>query len=102
MRLWLLRHAKSSWDDTGVDDRDRPLAPRGERAGDLMRQYVDEAGIRPDLVLCSSALRTRQTLALLLHAFERDLEIRIESSLYASTQGRSSNGYERSPTTWAR
>ena len=87
MRLWLLRHAKSSWDDTGVDDRDRPLAPRGERAADRMRQYVDDAGIRPDLVLCSSALRTRQTLALLLHAFERDLEIRIESSLYAFDAG---------------
>ena len=87
MRLWLLRHAKSSWEDAGVDDRDRPLAPRGERAGDLMRQYVDEAGIRPDLVLCSSALRTRQTLALLLHAFERDLKIRIESSLYAFDAG---------------
>jgi len=82
MRVWLLRHAKSSWYDTGLDDRDRPLAPRGERAADRMRDYVAAAGIRPELVLCSSALRTRQTLARVLPALEHDLEVRVESSLY--------------------
>jgi len=61
MRLWLLRHAKSSWNDPGLKDRNRPLAPRGERAADRMRDYLDTEGIGPALVLCSSALRTRQT-----------------------------------------
>lgn len=82
MRLWLLRHAKSSWDDPGLDDRDRPLAPRGERAADQMRDYIAAAGIRPALVLCSSALRTRQTLARVLPALGPELEVRIEPSLY--------------------
>jgi phosphohistidine phosphatase len=82
MRLWLLRHAKSSWYDPGLEDRDRPLAPRGEQAADQMRDYIAAAGISPALVLCSSALRTRQTLARVLSAFEPELEVRIESSIY--------------------
>lgn len=82
MRLWLLRHAKSSWDDPGLEDRDRPLAPRGERAADRMRDFVVAEGIRPALVLCSSALRTRQTLARVLPGLEPELDVRIESALY--------------------
>jgi phosphohistidine phosphatase len=82
MRLWLLRHAKSSWDDQGIEDRDRPLAPRGEQAADRMRDYIATADIRPALVLCSSALRTRQTLARVLSALGPELEVRIEPSLY--------------------
>jgi phosphohistidine phosphatase len=82
MRVWLLRHAKSSWDDPGLEDRDRPLAPRGEGAADLMREYLVAEGIRPALVLCSSAMRTRQTLARVLPALGPELEVRIESSLY--------------------
>jgi phosphohistidine phosphatase len=87
MRLWLLRHAKSSWDDPGLDDRERPLAPRGERAADLVRDHLDAEGIRPELVLCSSALRTRQTLARVLPALGAELEIRIERSSYTFDGG---------------
>ena len=82
MRLWLLRHAKSSWDDPTLEDEDRPLAPRGARAADRMRDYLDRERIRPDLVLCSSALRTRQTLARVLPALGPELEIQIEPSMY--------------------
>lgn len=82
MRLWLLRHAKSSWNDPGLEDRNRPLALRGERAADRMRDYLDTEGIRPALVLCSSALHTRQTLGRVLSALGPELEVRIESSLY--------------------
>jgi len=62
MRLWLLRHAKSSWEDDRLADVDRPLAPRGVRAADAMAAYIERASIRPELVLCSPALRARQTL----------------------------------------
>ncbi|MGH2630603.1 MAG: SixA phosphatase family protein [Actinomycetota bacterium] len=84
MRLWLLRHAKSSWDDPALEDRDRPLSPRGERAADRMCGYLDAEGIRPGLVLCSSALRTRQTLARVFPALGPELVVRIEPSVYAS------------------
>ena len=62
--LYLLRHAKSSWDDPALADHDRPLAPRGHRAAATIAGYVRERGIDPDLVVCSPALRTRQTLEL--------------------------------------
>jgi phosphohistidine phosphatase len=82
MRLWLLRHAKSSWDDPSADDEDRPLATRGERAADLMRDYIEAHDVTPELVLCSSALRARQTFARVLPALGTELEVRIEPALY--------------------
>ena len=76
--LWLLRHAKSSWDDADLDDHDRPLAPRGERAAAAMASHLQVAGVRPQLVLCSSALRARRTLGIVLAS----LEVRIDPELY--------------------
>ena len=67
-RLLLLRHAKSSWDSADLDDADRPLAPRGERAAPKIGRYLSETGLRPDLVLCSSAVRTLQTWELVAAA----------------------------------
>jgi len=61
-RLFILRHAKSSWDDPGLADHERPLAPRGRRAVEAIAAHVHSAGITPELVLCSSARRTRETL----------------------------------------
>ncbi len=61
-RLFVLRHAKSSWDDPGLTDHDRPLAPRGRRSVEAIAAHVKAAGITPELVLCSSARRTRETL----------------------------------------
>jgi phosphohistidine phosphatase len=60
--LFALRHVKSSWDDPGLEDHERPLASRGRRAAALLAEHVRSNGIRPDLVLCSSARRTRETL----------------------------------------
>ena len=61
-RLYLLRHAKSSWDDPGLDDHDRPLAPRGRRAVKLLADYVESHDIHPAQVLCSTARRALETL----------------------------------------
>ncbi|WP_395712869.1 SixA phosphatase family protein [Reyranella sp.] len=61
--LLLLRHAKSAWSDPRLDDHDRPLNRRGERAAKAMADHFAQLGLRPDLILCSTALRTRQTLA---------------------------------------
>jgi len=82
-RLLLLRHAKSSWDDAGLADHDRPLADRGRRAAGLMGAHLRTSDLLPDLVLCSSARRTRETLELL--ALE-DPEARIEERLYGADE----------------
>ena len=80
--LALVRHAKSSWADAGLADRDRPLNARGSRAAALVGQHLGDAGIRPDLALCSSATRARQTLELLHLA--TTTEVRFEDQLYAA------------------
>jgi phosphohistidine phosphatase len=82
MRLWLLRHAKSSWGDPELADHDRPLSPRGERDAAGMRAYLDKEDIRPALVVCSSGLRARQTLAGVLTGLGTGLEVQIEPELY--------------------
>src|SRR3954466_6162206 len=61
--LYLLRHAKSTWDQP-VADRDRPLAPRGERAARRMAEHMQRHRIHPAVVLCSPATRARATLDL--------------------------------------
>jgi phosphohistidine phosphatase len=61
-QLFVLRHAKSSWDDPRLADHERPLAPRGRRSVEAIAAHLNAAGITPELVLCSSARRTRETL----------------------------------------
>jgi phosphohistidine phosphatase len=85
-RLFLLRHAKSSWDDPGLDDRDRPLAPRGRRASELIAGHLRREGIAPSLVLCSSARRTRQTLERVIPALDAS-DVSIEDGLYGASSG---------------
>ena len=66
VKLALLRHAKSSWEDSFLNDFARPLADRGLKAAPLMGAYIAAERLRPDFILCSTARRTRETLALVL------------------------------------
>jgi phosphohistidine phosphatase len=81
LRLLLLRHAKSDW-GTDADDHDRPLSSRGRKAGPEIAGYMRTAGYLPELVLCSTAQRTRETLDLLLPAWKQKPTIRYERALY--------------------
>ena len=80
-RVWLLRHAKSSWDEPELADHDRPLAPRGRKAAKRMARWASDNGVRPELVLCSTALRARATLDLVLDGLGEP-EVAIERRLY--------------------
>ncbi|MCC7250550.1 histidine phosphatase family protein [Hyphomicrobium sp.] len=66
LTLSLLRHAKSSWANLELDDHERPLAKRGAKAIPALAKFIRQEKLRPSLVLCSDAMRTRATLALLL------------------------------------
>jgi phosphohistidine phosphatase len=85
--LYLLRHAKSSWDDVSLADRDRPLAPRGLRAGKTIADHAREHGIAPGLVLCSPSARTRETLELVGEGFpgERPPRVEFEAAIYGAS-----------------
>jgi phosphohistidine phosphatase len=82
-QLFVLRHAKSSWDDPGIDDHDRPLAPRGRRAVQVLAEHIKANAIVPSLVLCSSARRTRETL----EGVSPPGEALIEPELYGASAG---------------
>jgi phosphohistidine phosphatase len=87
-QLFLLRHAKSSWDDAELIDHDRPLAPRGRRAMRLIAEHLAREGVTPALVLCSSARRARETLERIAPALGDALPVQIERELYAASDGR--------------
>jgi phosphohistidine phosphatase len=82
--LFLLRHAKSSWADPTLADFERPLAPRGVRDARRIAKHVRALGCEPELVLCSAAVRTRETLELALPAIGTPA-VRLEEELYAAT-----------------
>jgi phosphohistidine phosphatase len=81
-RLFLLRHAKAEAEAPGGGDRDRPLADQGERAMGDIGAWAAKAGLAPDLILCSPAVRTRQTLALLLTHLSGRPQLKFEDALY--------------------
>jgi phosphohistidine phosphatase len=80
-RLHLLRHAKSAAAD-GIDDRDRPLSRRGRDDARRVGASLPAALGAVDLVLCSTALRTRETAALVLAGFAAPPRILFEDGLY--------------------
>lgn len=85
--LLLLRHAKSAWGHPGLADHDRPLNDRGERAAELMAGHIARKCPRPDLILCSTAARTRQTLAPLVHRLGTPAPpIALEKGLYLASE----------------
>ena len=81
-RLVLVRHAKSSWDDPALGDHDRPLARRGRKALKRMQLHLEERGVQADVVLCSSARRTRETLDGITAGLGGHPRIEVEDGLY--------------------
>ncbi|ODR95374.1 hypothetical protein AUC69_02350 [Methyloceanibacter superfactus] len=82
LTLSLLRHAKSSWKNPSLPDRERPLASRGIADAPIMGRAMTERGIDPELVLCSSARRTVDTLALVLPELKVEPKVEYEDALY--------------------
>jgi phosphohistidine phosphatase len=87
-RLLLLRHAKSSWDDAGLADFDRPLNGRGRKAAPLVGALMRERQLRPDLIISSPAARARETVALALEASGIKTELHYDERIYEATVAR--------------
>jgi phosphohistidine phosphatase len=81
--LYIVRHAKSSWDEPQQDDFDRPLNDRGRKDGHKMGNRLGERGITPDLIISSPAVRALATARLLASALNYpENNIRQERSIY--------------------
>ncbi len=81
-RLMVLRHAKSSWSDGSLGDHERPLNERGRTAATAMGRFMAESDLRPDVVLSSDSVRTRETVALWSAAADWDGPIEFLPELY--------------------
>jgi phosphohistidine phosphatase len=85
LRLMLLRHAKSNWSSSGMQDSARPLTERGGAAAGLMGGYMARHCLIPERVLCSPARRTRETWARISAQWPAYTDVVFDERLYAAT-----------------
>jgi phosphohistidine phosphatase len=97
-RILLLRHAKSAWDESGLDDFERPLAARGRRAAAVMGVYLRDEGLVPDLVLCSGARRAVETWEVAAHELARAPAVEHDPALYMASAERLLKRVRKLPT----
>ena len=83
--LYLVRHAKSSWDNANQSDHDRPLNPRGERDAPRMGKRLRKRKDRPEVIISSSAVRAQTTARILATAMDYPTsDIAIDARLYGA------------------
>ncbi len=80
--LFLLRHAKSAWDQPELSDHDRILNDRGRWSAPVIGRFLQEQAVQLDLALCSSALRARQTWDLVSKELAAPPPVSVEQRLY--------------------
>lgn len=80
--LYLLRHAKSLWANPAQRDFERPLSEKGLRDAVKVARFITRSKAEIELVLCSSAQRTLQTLDAIRPVLAPETEISVEDSLY--------------------
>jgi phosphohistidine phosphatase len=85
--LFVLRHAKSSWDDPDLADFDRPLNDRGNTSAPFMGKLMASNGFAPGLILASPAARAKATAKLAKEGGDIDAEIRYDERIYEASPG---------------
>ncbi|MDD5247559.1 MAG: histidine phosphatase family protein [Rhodocyclaceae bacterium] len=84
--LFLVRHAKSSWDDAALPDKERPLADRGRRDAPRMGKRLAQFSEKPDLILSSPALRALSTAEIMARELDyKNKDVVIDNRLYDAT-----------------
>jgi phosphohistidine phosphatase len=81
--LYIVRHAKSSWDHSGISDHDRPLMEKGKKKTRRIVDYLLLHKVEIDLIISSDAVRARETAFIIARGISYpDTEIRLSSSIY--------------------
>ncbi len=83
--LYLLRHAKSSWDNSNLADFERPLNERGLKTAPLMGETMREKEFLPEIIVSSPAKRARQTAGLVKDSAHIEGEIEFDERIYAAS-----------------
>src|SRR5688500_5500681 len=83
--LFILRHAKSSWDDPGLSDFERPLNDRGRKAAPFMGELMKRKGLSPAVIVSSPAKRAKTTAELVTGAADSAPEIRFDDRIYEAS-----------------
>ena len=83
--LLLLRHAKSSWDDSNLRDFDRPLAARGKRDAPRVGEALRDRGPAPDLIVSSPAARARETIEAVIKSANLTHAPKFDESIYGAS-----------------
>lgn len=96
-RIYLLRHAKSSWDDPALGDFDRPLNARGRKAAPRIGKLIRKRGWTPDLVLCSTAARAIETWELVAAELKAAPRVKPLKTLYLATASQMLRAIQRTP-----
>lgn len=85
-QLVLIRHTKSDWSDSTLRDFDRPIKESRKQDATSMAKYLFKLGLQPDCIICSPALRTKQTAILLCKGLKFDFDkIMFDERLYESS-----------------
>lgn len=84
-KLYIIRHAKSSWKDMALDDFDRPLNKRGKRDAPLMGSILKNKNISPDMIISSPTLRAKTTAEIIAKKVNYSKEIVFDKSIYEAT-----------------
>ena len=84
-QLLVLRHAKSSWDEAGLDDWQRPLNDRGLRDAPRVGEFLRAQSLVPDLIITSDAVRARTTAQMVATSAGYQGDLVAEPSLYLAT-----------------
>lgn len=83
--LYLVRHAKSSWDDSSLSDFDRPLNKRGRTAAPFMGELMDRKKLRPDVIVSSPAVRASQTAEAVCDAAGFEAALQFDKRIYEAS-----------------
>ena len=86
-KVYIIRHAKSSWHDENLDDFDRPLNKRGFKDAPFMGQLLRDKGVIPDLILSSPALRAKTTAELIANEMEEKVLLKYDKEIYEADAG---------------
>jgi len=84
-RIYVLRHAKSSWDEPDLADFDRPLNERGKKAAPFMGELMKNRDHRPQVILSSPAKRARDTAEMVKNAGHLSAEVRLDDRIYEAS-----------------